>query len=404
MEHDYSDVKSAIEATCRAFEEFKKTNDERVRRLEKGNSDSLVDAKLSRIEKELDQLEKINQELTLSKQNEKNIKEQLDNIETMIKRPAMGLTHKQVDRKMEVFSKWLRKGKENLDRDEVKALTVGDDTQAGFLAPPEYVAELIKTVTEISPVRQVARVRTTSQRSIQMPSRTATFAASWVAETGTRSETTGYTTQLEEIPTHELYALVDISEALLEDSVFNLESEMSTEFAEQFAKAEGAAFTTGNSIGKPEGFTTNTGASTTGGSGVVTADTLMTLVHAIKTEYGRNAIFAFNRTTLGAIRKLKDTAGQYIFQPGMSGIAGVPNTILGYPYVEMPDMADVASSAKCIVFGDFRAAYTIVDRIQLSILRDPFTQATSGNVRYVARKRVGGQVVLPEAIQAYVPS
>jgi HK97 family phage major capsid protein len=130
----------------------------------------------------------------------------------------------------------------------------------------------------------------------------------------------------------------------------------------------------------------------------------MTLVHAIKTEYGRNAIFAFNRTTLGAIRKLKDTAGQYIFQPGMSGIAGVPNTILGYPYVEMPDMADVASSAKCIVFGDFRAAYTIVDRIQLSILRDPFTQATSGNVRYVARKRVGGQVVLPEAIQAYVPS
>lgn len=404
MEYDFSEIKSAIEATGRAFEEFKKTNDERLRRLEKNNSDSLVDAKLSRIEKDLDKLESINQEITLAKQNEKNIKEQLDNIETMIKRPAMGFNSKQIDRKMEVFSKWLRKGKENLDRDEIKALTVGDDTQAGFLAPPEYVAELIKTVTEISPVRQVARVRSTSQRSIQMPSRTATFAASWVAETGTRAETTGYTTQLEEIPTHELYALVDISEALLEDSVFNLESEMSTEFAEQFAKAEGTAFTTGNGVGKPEGFTTNTGASTTGGSGAVTADTLLTLVHAIKTEYGRNAIFAFNRATLGAIRKLKDTAGQYIFQPGMSGITGVPNTILGYPYVEMPDMADVASSAKCIVFGDFRSAYTIVDRIQLSILRDPFTQATSGNVRYVARKRVGGQVVLPEAIQAYVPS
>ena len=101
---------------------------------------------------------------------------------------------------------------------------------------------------------------------------------------------------------------------------------------------------------------------------------------------------------------LQDTAGQYVFQPGMSGITGVPNTILGYPYVEMPDMADVASTAKCITFGDFRTAYMIVDRIQLSILRDPFTQATSGNVRYVARKRVGGQVVVPEAIRNYIPS
>jgi HK97 family phage major capsid protein len=404
MDYDFSEVKSAIEATGRAFEEFKKTNDDRLKLIEKGSKDSLVEIKLGKIEKELDQLEKINQELTLSKKNEANVKEQLDNIELMIKRPGMGISSKQVDAKMEAFGKWLRKGKESLDRDEIKALTVSDDTQAGFLAPVEYVNELIKTVTEISPVRQVARVRQTSQRSIQMPSRTATFAAQWVAESGTRSETTGYTTQLEEIPTHEIYALVDISEQLLEDSVFNLESEMSLEFADQFAKAEGAAFTTGNNIGKPEGFTTKVNGNTTGGSGVVTADTLLTLVHAIKTEYGRNAIFAFNRTTLGAIRKLKDTAGQYVFQPGMSGIAGAPNTILGYPYVEMPDMADVAASAKCIVFGDFRAAYTIVDRVQLSILRDPFTQATSGNVRYVARKRVGGQVVLAEAIQAYVPS
>ena len=81
--------------------------------------------------------------------------------------------------------------------------------------------ELIKTITEISPLRTIARVRATSQKSIQMPSRTATFSASWVAEVGTKSETTGYTTQLEEIPTHEHYALVDISNQMLEDSVFN---------------------------------------------------------------------------------------------------------------------------------------------------------------------------------------
>jgi HK97 family phage major capsid protein len=102
---------------------------------------------------------------------------------------------------------------------------------------------------------------------------------------------------------------------------------------------------------------------------------------------------------LAAIRKLKDTAGQYVFQAGMMLTAGVPNTILGYPYVEMPDMPDVAGSAKPVAFGDFSRGYMVVDRVALSVLRDPFTQATSGTVRYVARRRVGGQVILAEALR-----
>jgi len=234
-----------------------------------------------------------------------------------------------------------------------------------------------------------------------MPSRSATFSAAWVAEQGTRSETTGYTTQLEEIPTHEQYALVDISTQMLEDSVFNLEAEMQGEFAEQFAKNEGTAFVSGNSVGKPEGITVNSNVGTTnsGAAAALTGDGLIDLVHAIKTEYGRNGTFVFNRTTLAEIRQLKDSAGQYVFQAGMMLTAGVPNTILGYPYVEMPDMPDVAASAKPVAFGDFSRGYMIVDRISMSVLRDPFTQATSGNVRYVARARVGGQVVLPEAIR-----
>jgi HK97 family phage major capsid protein len=402
---DMTEVKKAIDDTGRAFEEFKKTNDERLAELDKkGSVDPLVEEKLANIEKDLDQFEGLNQKITLASKNQENIQEKLNDIETYMKRPESGFSTKRIDQNLEIFGKWLRKGKEGMDKEEVKALTVGDDTQAGFLAPPEYVRELIKTLTEISPVRSIARVRSTTLRAVQMPSRTATFTAAWVAEQGTRSETTGYTTNLEEIPTHELYALVDISEQELEDSVFDLEAEMSTEFAEQFAKAEGLAFTTGDKVGKPEGFTTNVGSSTTGGSGAVTADTLLTLVHSIKTPYGQNATFAFNRTTLGAIRKLKDGEGQYVFQQGMLLTNGVPNTILGYPYVEMPDMADVASSAICVVFGDFRAGYMIVDRVALSILRDPYTQATSGNVRYIARRRVGGQVVLTEALAKYVPS
>ena len=396
------DVKNAVEGIAVAFEEFKATNDARLAEIEKkGSSDPLVEEKLKNIEADLDRFEDINQKLTLAQEQTKQMGEKLENMETMLKRPESGLDTKSVDAEMKLFDKWMRHGEKGMEPDEVKALTVSDDSQAGFLAPPEYVNELIKTITEISPMRQIARVRATTQKSIQMPSRTATFSAAWVSEQGTRSEPTGYTTQLEEIPTHEQYALVDISSQMLEDSVFNLEAEMNSEFATQFAKNEGNAFIAGNSVGKPEGVTTNSDVGTTNsGSGTaLTGDGLIGLVHDIKSEYGRNATFIFNRSTLADIRKLKDTAGQYVFQAGMMLTAGVPNTILGYPYVEMPDMPDVASSAKPVAFGDFRRGYMIVDRVALSILRDPFTQATSGNVRYVARARVGGQVVLAEALR-----
>ena len=221
-----------------------------------------------------------------------------------------------------------------------------------------------------------------------------------MAESGTRAETTGYNVGLEEIPAHEQYALVDISEQDLEDSVFDLEAEMQSEFSEQMAKAEGTAFVSGDAVGKPEGFMTNTSVSeVNSGSGtLLTADGLLTLVHSIKSDYGRNGTFVFNRTTLAAIRKLKDTAGQYVFQAGMSLESGAPNTILGYPYIEATDMPNVGAGNYPVAFGDFQRAYMIVDRIALAVLRDPFTQATTGNVRYIARRRVGGQVILAEAI------
>lgn len=396
------EVKNYVEEMGRTFEEFKSTMETRLTEIEsKGHSDPLTETKLENIEGDLDKLEDFNQKLTLQEQEYKQINQKLDRFETMLKRPDAAVETATVDTAVKAFDHYLRKGENELSPEEKKSLTVGDNTAAGFLAPPEYVNELIKTVTEISPLRSIARVRPTTQKSVQMPSRTATFSAVFVAEQGTRSETTGYTTQQEEIPTHEMYALVDISEALLEDSVFNLEAEMQQEFATQFAKAEGEKFITGTGVGAPEGITINGDVGTTNsGSGtVLTANGLLDLVHAIKSDYTNNATFVFNRTTLAAIRKLQDTAGQFVFQAGMMLTGGVPNTILGFPYVEMPDMPNVSSSAKPVAFGDFSRGYMIVDRVGLAVLRDPFTQATSGNVRYYARKRVGGQVVLAEAIR-----
>ncbi len=394
------DIKNAIQDMGKTFEEFKKVNDQRLDSIEKGESTANVDEKIARMEAKMDSYEDINQKLTTAELNADNIKSQIEKLETIVTRPNSGFESKQVDEYMGAFDTYCRKGLEGLDVAERKALTVSNDSTGGYLAPPEYVRELIKDITEISPIRSIARIRSTGSRSIQIPKRTGTFAAQWVAESGTRSETTGYQVGLEELPAHEQYALVDISEQDLEDSVFDLEAEMQSEFSEQFAKAEGAAFVSGNAVGKPEGFMTNSdvGSIDSGSNTAITGDNLISLVHNIKSDYGRNGSFVFNRSTLAAIRKLKDTAGQYVFQAGMSLQGGVTNTILGQPYVEATDMPSIAQNAFPVAFGDFRRAYMIVDRVNLAVLRDPFTQATTGNVRYIARRRVGGQVILPEAI------
>ena len=398
-----NEIKSAVEQLGTAFEEFKKTHQEELKQIKsKGSADVITSEKLARIEKSLDQLEDVNQKVTKAKLAQDANEEKLNKIETIVSRPGFDISAK-ADTSMEkkVFDKWLRDGKESLSPEEVKVLTASNDNTAGYLAPPEYVQELIKGIVEISPIRSIARVRSTTNRSVQIPRRTSTFAATFVAEQGSRTETTGYQVGMEEIPTHELYALVDISEQELEDSVFNLEQEMTGEFTEQFAKAEGNAFVSGNSVGKPEGIVTNSsvGVTASGVSASLNANSLISLYHAVKPDYSRNGTFVMNRSTLAAVRKLQDGSGQYVFQAGFSLQVGVPNTILGAPYVEATDVADVGASTKPIYFGDFRRGYLIVDRVSMSIMRDPFTQATSGNVRYIARRRIGGQVILPEAIQ-----
>ena len=394
-------IKQAVGQMASAFEEFKKANDERLDRLEKGQGeDPIIESKLSKIEQTLDTFENLNQTLTQAEAKQEAISEKVDQLETVLSRPNAGIDTKSVDVTVKAFDAFLRKGKEGISDVEKKALTVSNDTSGGYLAPPEYVRELLKTVTEISPIRSVARIRSTAQRSIQVPKRTATFAAQWVAESGTRSETTGYAVGLEEIPAHEYYALVDISEQDLEDSVFDLEAEMQTEFATQFAKAEGTAFVSGSAVGQPEGFMTNgdVGEVVSGNATALTADGLISLVHGIKSEYTSNATFVFNRTSLASIRKLKDSAGQYVFQAGMMLTGGPMNSVLGHPYIEATDMPSEGSGTFPVAFGDFRRAYMIVDRVQMAVLRDPFTQASSGNVRYIARRRVGGQIVQAEAI------
>ena len=414
-----SEIKNSVDGLMAAFEEFKQTNDDRLKQIEKkGAADPLLDEKLTKINATLDEHEKHSEKLALVEKQQQaleDLKINFDKLETAVNR-AIKKEDAKDDNKAGRVDLWAKsvvsaytdgvvnladEQKAVLDaiRNEYKALNVGNDTQGGYLAPIEFVREIIKAVTEISPVRSLVRVRQTSGRAIQIPKRTGQFAAQWVSEQGTRAETTGLAYGTEELPAHEIYALIDISNQMLEDSAFNMEAEISEESSEQFAVAEGAAFVSGNGVGKPQGFLSNANVGTTvsGAATAVTGDGFLTLKHAIKTAYANRATWLLNRTTLGSARKLKDGNGQYIWQPGLA--LGKPNTIDGDPYQEMPDMPSEGAGTKPVAYGDWRRAYTWVDRIAMEMLRDPYTQATAGNVRFIVRKRVGGQVVLAEAIR-----
>jgi HK97 family phage major capsid protein len=394
------EVKEVLDSLGSTFEEFKSENDKRLKEIEsKGHADPILQEKVDKMSEDVASLCETRQSIEIQQKNLEEATAKIEKLEAVINRPEAGGS-KEVDYQKQVFDKWLRKGE--VDPEEKKALYESDDTLGGFYAPTEYVADLIKTVTEISPIRSIARIRTTDKRGIEIPKRTGQFSASFVAETGTRSETTGYTTGMMSIDAHEMYGLVDISQAMLEDSAFNLESEMGTEFAEQFAKLEGTSFVSGNGVGKPLGFTDSTagvGSTNSGSGSALTANGILDLVYAIKSDYLGNARFVMNRTTFAKLLQLEDGEGQKIFHVGLNLVNGAPSTIAGHPYTLATDMPDIGGSAKPIAFGDFSKAYTIVDRVNLSIMRDPYSQATSGNIRYVARRRVGGTVVLPEAIR-----
>ncbi len=394
------EVKTVLDELGSKFEDFKSENKTRLDEIEKkGHADPLLQDKVDKMSDDIAKLAEVKQAHEIQQKNLEEATAKIESLETVLARPNASAS-KDVDIQTKAFGEWLRKGE--VDEMERKALYESDDTLGGFYAPTEYVADLIKSVTEISPIRSIARVRQTDKRGIEIPKRTGQFSASFVAETATRSETTGYTTGMMSIDAHEMYGLVDISQAMLEDSAFNLESEMGTEFAEQFAKLEGTSFVSGNGVGKPLGFTDSTAgvSSTNSGSGsALTANGILDLVYAIKSDYLGNARFVMNRTTFAKLLQLEDGEGQKIFHVGLNLVNGAPSTIAGHPYTLATDMPDIGGSAKPIAFGDFSKAYTIVDRVNLSVMRDPYSQATSGNIRYVARRRVGGTVVLAEAIR-----
>lgn len=337
---------------------------------------------------------------TETKETIEKITQKVDQIEVETKRIASLATARDFKEVagFKAILDWMRTGKEIENPQEQKVMRVSDQTLGGYLASPEISSELLKDVIEYSPIRPLARVRTTSKESVKIRKRIGVFTAAWTGETETKAETTGLAYGMEEIPTHELYALVDISNWDLEDSDFNLEAELQMEFGEQFGVAEGIAFVSGNAVKKPEGFMTNSSVQhvASGVADNISADGIKTLYFAPKSVYAKTAKFVMNRATMLAASLLKNAvSGDYLLQQ----LTAAPGWyIMGSEVVEAKDMPAIGAGTFPIAFGDFKKGYQIVDRISLAILRDPFTQAASNCVRFHARKRLGGQITQAEAI------
>ena len=281
----------------------------------------------------------------------------------------------------------------------LNALQIGTDSEGGYLVPDEFEHTLVQALEDENIFRQMAKIIQTSSGDRKIPVVASKGTASWIDEEGAFTESDDAFGQVS-IGAYKLGTLIKVSEELLNDSVFDLESYISTEFARRIGAKEEEAFFTGNGTGKPLGILATTGGAETGvtsaAATAVTADELIDLFYSLKAPYRKNAIWVLNDSTVKAIRKLKDQNGQYLWQPSM--VAGTPDTILGRPVKTSAYMPALAAGSKSIAFGDF-GYYWIADRQGRSFKRLNELYAANGQVGFLASQRVDGKLILPEAIK-----
>ena len=271
------------------------------------------------------------------------------------------------------------------------------DADGGFLVPEEFENQIVMALEENNVIRSIAKTITTAAER-KIPIAATHSVAQWTPENGAYTEskpTFGQKT----IDAFKLTDLVKVSTELLQDSMFNLESYISSEFARAFGVAEEQAFCTGTGTGQPTGIFTENGGEiglTLTSTTNITCDNIIELVHSLKSPYRRNAVFLMNDSTISMLRKLKDTNGAYLWQPSLQ--AGQPDRLLGYPLYTSPYVPTVAAEALPIAFGDF-SNYWIADRMGRSVQRLNELYAGNGQVGFLATERVDAKVILSEGIK-----
>lgn len=310
------------------------------------------------------------------------------------------------------FYKAIRQGASKLSADEVKVLQVAQDTYAGYLAPEELVNRIIEIQQAVNPMRGLATVMQTSRWEVDIPYESAIPAANWVAENGTKSETTGLTVGLYQIKPQEMYHLFKATRKMLDDASFNIEEWIASVSARKFGVLEATAMYSGNGTTTgPEGITTNAtvlaDANSVATDNTLAWDDIIKVWYTLESYYAPTASWVMNRSTMGVLMGIKNaTTNAYILQPDIQ--KGFPFQILGRPVVEWADFPALTSTTLSstpgdgglvLGLGDFKQGYLIVDRKDMDIQRLNELYAANGVIGFGITKRVGGGVILPAAIQ-----
>ncbi|SEW20718.1 phage major capsid protein, HK97 family [Aliiroseovarius sediminilitoris] len=305
------------------------------------------------------------------------------------------------------FEAYLRSGDDDglrgLDL-EGKAMSTAVAGDGGYLVDPQTAATIQSVLKSTASLRAVANVVNVEATSYDVLIDHSDVGSGWATETDASVETGTPSIERITIPLHELSALPKASQRLLDDSAFEIETWLAGRIADKFARAEAGAFISGDGIDKPKGILAhpsvdndiwswgNLGYVVTGTSGDFDAsnpaDAIIDLVYALDAEYRAGAKFVMNSKTAGAVRKMKDMDGRFLWSDGLA--AGEPARLLGYPVLIAEDMPDIGTDATPIAFGDFGSGYTIAERPDTRILRDPFS--AKPHVLFYATKRVGGDV------------
>ncbi|MDO4952402.1 MAG: phage major capsid protein [Synergistaceae bacterium] len=389
------EIKQKITEIASAFELFKQKNDERLSAIEKGADAGELKANLEALSAKMTELETAKGEL-----------------EAKMNRQAKPEDEKQsLDKK--AFGLFLRKGADAVLRDEeLKSLNTLIGADGGYLVPSEINRSIYEMELDANPMRQVCDVISVETEDVAFPVRTSGAAAQWVGETEPRGKTNAPALASVKPVFGEIMAYPEATQRMLDDAFLNVEAWLQAEIANAFAFKENAAFTAGDGSNKPKGILAYPTAATadatraygtfehvtTGNAstlGTNPGDGLIKLIAAVKAGYLANARWMMNANVLSAFRQVKDGQGNYIWRPGLE--AGAPSTILGYPYVVNHDMADVAANALVVMFGDFRRAYKICDRVGLRVVRDELTNKPY--VGFYATKRVGGMALDTQAVK-----
>lgn len=322
-------------------------------------------------------------------------------------RPALSFAASEGAPHLKAFDAYLRNGDDSGLRGltvEQKGLSTAVNGDGGYLVDPQTAETIRGVLSSTASIRSIANVVQVMATSYDVLVDHGEVGSGWATEAGAQAETDTPVIERISIPLHELSAMPKASQRLLDDVAFDIEGWLADRIATKFARAEALAFVSGDGVDKPKGFLTHPkvddgvwawgslGYVPTGAAGDFAganpADAIVDLVYALDATYRANAAFVMNSKTAGAVRKMKDADGRFLWSDGLQ--AGEPARLMGYPVLVAEDMPDIGAGAHAIAFGDFRAGYTVAERPDLRILRDPFS--AKPHVLFYATKRVGGDV------------